>query len=125
MGIVDEMQALRWTEGLIKALVEEQGHLEMLKKSCRGLKKGKYLEGRLANIQTKLQDEVESYIGLREEVLKNLQKLTDRRMHLVLELRYVNYLSWQEIAKRTGFSRRHVLRIIEMGLKKLEVMERN
>ena len=97
----------------------------MLKKSCRGLKKGKYLEGRLANIQTKLQDEVESYIGLREEVLKNLQKLTDRRMHLVLELRYVNYLSWQEISKRTGFSRRHVLRINEMGLKKLEVMEKN
>ena len=80
---------------------------------------------KVINIQIKLQDEVESYISLREEVLENLQKLTDRRMRLVLELRYVNYLSWQEIAKRTGFSRRHVLRINEMGLKKLEIMEKN
>ena len=125
MSVVDDLQALRWTENLVMALLDEQRRMEKIKEGCHSVKKGRYLEERLGDIQKKLQIEINTYIGLREEVLDVLQKVDDMRIRCVLELRYVNYLSWQEIAKRMGFSRRHVLRMNEMGLKKIAMLKKN
>ena len=123
MGAVDDLLALRWTESLVKALFEEQKSLERLKKNCSSRKKGKYLEKRLENVQEKLAKEIESYIDFREEVIEILKRIDDGQIRCVLELRYVNYLSWEEIAGRLKFSKRHILRLNEKGLKMLEEIE--
>ena len=123
MRAVDDLQALRWTESLVKALLEEQERLEQLKKNCRSMKKSKYLEKRLEDMQEKLLNEIESYVCLREDVFNVLKKIDDRQIRCVLELRYVNYLSWEEIARRLKFSKRHVLRLNEKGLKILETIK--
>ena len=108
---------------MVKALLEEQERLEQLKKNCRSMKKSKYLEKRLEDMQEKLLNEIESYVCLREDVFNVLKKIDDRQIRCVLELRYVNYLSWEEIARRLKFSKRHVLRLNEKGLKILETIK--
>lgn len=42
---------------------------------------------------------------------------------LILTLRYINSLSWKEIARRTNYSMSHVYRLHTLGLKKMRVNE--
>lgn len=42
---------------------------------------------------------------------------------LVLTLRYINSLSWKEIARRTNYSMSHVYRLHSLGLEKMRVNE--
>ena len=42
---------------------------------------------------------------------------------LILTLRYINSLSWKEIARRTNYSMSHVYRLHTLGLEKMRVNE--
>lgn len=123
MGAVDELKGLMWTEILISSLMQEIKKLREVRDSLARAKKGGSLAARVVEMEEKLCAEVDCYLSLRENVLNILDMLEDRRLGCVLMMRYANNMSWDEIAAEAGWSKRHVQRLHEQGLREIEKAE--
>lgn len=64
---------------------------------------------------------VDRFCTFREEVLALLAKLDDPTHSALLNLRYVQFKSWQEVASEMSFSHQHVYRLSSDAHKEVEI----
>ena len=76
----------------------------------------------IADLEQEVSDELSEYREARRTVLNMISSLTGEE-RTVIELRYVVGLDWDEIASRTHYSRRHVLRLHASAIRSLEKNE--
>ena len=62
---------------------------------------------------------VDQYIDYKQKVIKELEKLPERE-YAVLHKRYIQYLTWEQIAEDMSYSTVQIWRISKNGLKILE-----
>ena len=62
--------------------------------------------------------------GVKGEILRAIQSLTDQDQRAVLIHRYINCREWPEIAEALNFSERHIFRLHGEALKKIRVSRR-
>jgi len=125
MGVVDDLRGLMWTEELILTLLSEKEYWSKLGESLNNKKdRGKKIAEEIKRIDNKLDEEVESYIEMRGRVQEVLEQVDEINLRCVLQMRYMNNKSWDDIAKALSFSRRHVMRLHEQAVKKIECLEK-
>ena len=79
----------------------------------------------IVEAEEKLNGILEKLFETRAEIMKIIQKIRDGRQQLILICRYLYYKTWDEIAEKTGYSTRHLLRIHRKGLAAVEeILER-
>ena len=66
---------------------------------------------KMVDLENEINDDIDRLIDLKRSIIGIIQKLTDAEQQSVLELRYVNCMSWQQICTEMGYSRPHVFRI--------------
>ena len=75
---------------------------------------------KIVDLQYEINNEIDEYVDIKSEMYHAINKLEDSDQRLVLEMRYINEMKWQEIAGAIGCADRHVYRIHEAGIKNLK-----
>lgn len=71
---------------------------------------------RLMEQEERIDNEIDRLVNLRAEIYGVIQSVRNRETRMVLELRYMDYLTWTDIAKRLDMGERKVYRLHERGL---------
>ncbi|MCR4442158.1 MAG: sigma factor-like helix-turn-helix DNA-binding protein [Peptococcaceae bacterium] len=124
-------EQLRQYRYLKKEIILLEEEIEKLRASLLappkpdGLPKSNYAVDRTANtiakivdLEKKLQEVINDYIAVRTQIEKSIESLqSDER--LIIRYRYVEGMSWEEIAVAMNYTYRHVTRMHGWALKKM------
>lgn len=71
-----------------------------------------------------LSDEIAEDKKKLEEIMKatgsTIKKLNDTNMEIILEMRYLSFMEWDDIISRMGFSRCYVFKLHSIALRKIK-----
>ena len=76
---------------------------------------------RIAEIENEIDRKIDALLDQRAAVVEAITAVGDRQLREVLELRYLDGATFEEIAEEMGFSVRHVLRLHGAALEKISV----
>lgn len=82
------------------------------------------LSGYVAKVDELMQElkiQMEVRLQIRREINKRIESIPDEIEKLVLRLRYIHMLKWEEIAIRMGYTYRYVLKIHGQALNNFKV----
>lgn len=68
-----------------------------------------------------LKKQAEERITLRKEIVQKIEQMEDETEKLVLRLRYIQLLKWEEIAVRMDYDYRYTLKVHGRALKNFEI----
>ena len=77
---------------------------------------------KLIDLSHEINDEIDRFIDLQKEILDVIQKLDDMRYRLLLEMRYINGLDWEETASGLGYDTRYTMKLHGRALKEIDVI---
>lgn len=65
----------------------------------------------LDELLVELKDQMEKRIRIRREITRKIESMRDETEKTVLRLRYIQWLRWEQIAERMGYSLRNITKI--------------
>ena len=77
----------------------------------------------LIQLTERINLEIEDLCRIKRQVNDAIDAVEDMRYRWILELRYRNYLTWEQIAEKTGYDQRHVYRLHGDALECVRVPE--
>ena len=77
---------------------------------------------RIIEYATQVDVLTEEYTAKYDEIKKAVGMLENDNLEQLLELRYLHYLKWEDIAQRMSYSDRQTLRLHGVALKKMQKM---
>ena len=78
---------------------------------------------KITDQENELRDEIDRLLDLRKSIHDLIAQVDVPEQQVVLEQRYLRYLSWDEISGNIGVCRRQVYRIHDAGLEKIKIPE--
>lgn len=72
-------------------------------------------------LKEKIRAETERYIDTLDEIRSTIDKVKDPDENLLLTLRYIEFMKWEEIMEKMNFSRPQVFRIYNNALKSIVI----
>lgn len=84
-------------------------------------KVGKYAS-KIADLEKKIDRDIDRLVSLKERIMEIAASLDDYNERNVIERRYILHESLNEISEKMGYSIRHITRIHNQAMEKLESM---
>lgn len=78
---------------------------------------------RIIDLENKVNDEIDRYVDLKEEIRTVINALTDNDEKALLKYRYINFCNWEIICEKLNVSLRTVHRIHASALQNIKVPE--
>lgn len=76
-----------------------------------------YIIDKIIDLEEKINSEIDRYIDLKEELRTAINQVEDAEMRVLLIDRYLNFMTWTEIAVKMNYSERHIYRIHKQALR--------
>lgn len=76
---------------------------------------------RLDELDRSLHAQLERKLQIREEITEKIDAMSDETEGLILRMKYIHGLSFGKIAEKTGYSRRHTIRLHGQALENFEL----
>lgn len=76
---------------------------------------------KIVDLEQEIKSECAELIALKEEIGKTINAVKDKDERLLLSLRYIQFLSWEDIAEKMRFCVRHIYRIHAKALKNIKI----
>ena len=128
-GVTTEPQPQKCSEHHFNSFYETRTYLRQIRDSKHHIKLLEYRKGYRwnANLDTKkIEDEIDSeeakVVGLRVEISDEISKLKDARQEWVMTRRYVDCLSWEQIALDMDVTVRTVQKLHGKALPLMEII---
>ena len=122
-----------WLDRVIQNKLEQKERLETMANkittdvSQEKVSGGSSSQSVMENATVKMLDlldeinaDIDRSIELKMEILFTISQLEDVSQQLLLEMRYINHKSWEDVASELGFDRSWVLRLHGKALKEIE-----
>lgn len=77
---------------------------------------------KIMEYQNELCDDMERLVEIKKETKKAIDTVANDEQRLVLEMRYLLYMRWEEIAVEMDYSMDHIFRMHREGLCAVEIM---
>lgn len=74
---------------------------------------------KIVDLENEINAEINQFVDLKKEIRDKINLLTNRNQQLVLRLRYIEFLTWEQVAKRMTYSMKQVFRIHGEAIKNL------
>jgi DNA-directed RNA polymerase specialized sigma subunit len=74
---------------------------------------------KMANLQSEIKADMQTLIGLKHEIIETIKRVESEELQLLLELRYLCFKNWAEIAVKLNCVPRHVYRLHDKALAKI------
>ena len=72
---------------------------------------------RIVDAERKLDAQIDRMIALREEIQATIARVPDERMRVLLELRYLNGRTWEDVADQMNYTTRNIYNLHAAALK--------
>lgn len=115
---LDEVERLHSMAERVTSLLSEMPHGSRSKSS-----RIEWALERLEQLNREIEADIEQYILLQRGVTAILEQLSDMTMRTVLEYRYLNGATWEQIAEKMGFTYQWVCSLHQKALKQLHFPE--
>lgn len=86
-----------------------------------------HLEKTIADIidlENEILDDVSELVDLKREIKNAVNQVQNEKYRTLLELRYLNFLTWEQIAVLIGYDARHIRRMHGSALQKIKISEK-
>lgn len=80
---------------------------------------------KLVDLEAEIDREVDCFVSARNEVTKTIDKVDNAKLHKVLNLRYVEFKTWEQIACDMGISYQWVCKLHGIALQAVEKILKN
>ena len=87
---------------------------------------GSQMEDAIASImelETEINKDMLELVEIKRRIMASIKAVTDPELQLLLELRYLNYVSWEQIALQLNFSIDNVFKLHKKALDQVTVPE--
>lgn len=74
---------------------------------------------KMVDLQREINGEIDHLVDVRKEIGACIRKVKDDNLELLLEYRYIDGRTWEDIAERMGYSYQHVNRLHKKALDNL------
>lgn len=78
---------------------------------------------KIIDLKEKIKAETERYIDTLDEIRGTIDKVKDPDENLLLTLRYIEFMKWEEIMEKMNFSETQVHRVHRIALKNIRIPE--
>lgn len=75
---------------------------------------------KLIDLSNEINYEIDRFIDLKAELQETINKVQDYRYRAILEMRYINNMSWDDLAKSMLLDKRWVMRLHGRALNKVD-----
>jgi len=75
---------------------------------------------KMGDLHREIKADIERLLDLKKEILWTINKLNDVSQQLILEMKYINGKSWEDVARNLGFDHRWILRLHGKALKEID-----
>ena len=79
---------------------------------------------KIIDLESEIDRDIDALVDLKQEVKTAISKIEDEKCRVLLELRYINQKSWEEIANKLGYDLRYTHKIHGRALQKITVPEK-
>jgi len=77
---------------------------------------------RIVDLENEIALEIDQFVDMKREINQRITQLSDPAFGLLLNLRYINQMSWQKISLRMNYDKSWVLRLHQRALTELSAM---
>lgn len=77
---------------------------------------------KIVEYQEELEKDIKTLIRIKGEIKKAIDTVNNNEQRLVLEMRYLLYMKWEEIAVKLGYSIEHIYRIHRAALNAVSIL---
>ena len=78
----------------------------------------------IIDLENEINTDVNKLLNLKKEIVYAIRSIDNPECQTLLELRYLNFISWEKIASKMGYSLPHIFRIHVRALNYLKFKKR-
>lgn len=78
---------------------------------------------KIIDLQTEINNDIDSLVDLKREIVKLIKAVNNTECQTLLELRYLCFKSWEQIAVDMDYNVRHVYRVHDLATTMLVIPE--
>ena len=78
----------------------------------------------MIKVETEINQDVIKLVELKKDIIRRIKAVESSELQTVLELRYLSYMRWEEIAIELGYGIDNVFRLHRNALDEIEIPER-
>lgn len=79
---------------------------------------------KIVDLENEINDDMAELVELKKDIIARIRSVEGADLRTVLELRYLSYKRWEEIAVELGYGIDNVFRLHRNALEQIEVPER-
>ena len=76
---------------------------------------------KIVDLETEINHDIDTLVDLKAEITKVIKQVEDLELQMLLEQRYLNCRTWEQIAVDMGYNVRHLYRMHEKALTKVQI----
>lgn len=78
---------------------------------------------KIIDLQQEINQDIDSLVDLKREIIQVIHEVEDKELQTLLEKRYLNYLTWEQIAVDMKYSIQHIYRLHSRALNKIIILK--
>lgn len=78
---------------------------------------------RIVDLEKEIDNDIDKFVDLKREIKKVIDEVKDEKYKALLEMRYLNQMTWEQIAVKLGYDSRHIRRMHGWALQKIKISE--
>lgn len=79
----------------------------------------------IVDLENEVSTDITQLVSLKREIKNIINQVQNEKYRTLLELRYLNFWTWEQIAVNLNFSIQHTYRIHDEALKKISIFLKN
>lgn len=76
---------------------------------------------KIVDLENDINKDIDTLVDLKKEITETINEIPDLRQRTILEMRYLSFRTWEQIAVDLNFSIQHTYRIHDEALKKISI----
>lgn len=77
----------------------------------------------IIDLENEINNDVNKLLNLKKEIVYAIRSIDNPECQTLLELRYLNFINWEMIASKMGYSMPHIFRIHDKALNNLKIFK--
>ena len=74
---------------------------------------------KMVDLENEINEDIDALVDLKAEIMRCIKRVDNPEYQTLLELRYLCFKHWEEIAVELGYTQRHLLRIHDLALESI------
>lgn len=78
----------------------------------------------IVDLEKEIDTDIDNFVDLQREIKTTIEEVKDEKYKALLEMRYLNQMTWEQIAVKLGYDLRYTYKIHGRALQKISVPEK-